>query len=79
MDERKHLVVSRKEGETIVLQDPDWDYQIVVDLAEIRGDKARIGIAAPKRVTIWRSELEPFRGNEPMVNVQLPITNGVEH
>jgi len=76
MDEIKHLVVSRREGEEIVLQDPRWGYQIVVDLAQICGNNVvRIGIAAPACVTIWRSELEPFRGNEPVASSQGSMAN----
>lgn len=46
------LVLSRKKNESIVIND---DITIVV--VEIRGDKVRLGIEAPKEVTIHRNEV----------------------
>lgn len=46
------LVLSRKKNETIHIGD---DIKIVV--VEIRGDKARIGIDAPKEVPVHRDEV----------------------
>ena len=46
------LVLSRKVNETIVIGD-----DIQVFIAEIRGDKVRLAIRAPKEVKILRSEL----------------------
>ena len=46
------LVLSRKKNESIVIGD---DVFIVV--VEIRGDKVRLGIAAPKSVTVHRREV----------------------
>lgn len=47
------LVLSRKEGEQIVIGD-----KIVVTITQIRGDKVRVGIEAPSEVTVLRKELE---------------------
>jgi carbon storage regulator len=47
------LVLSRKEGERIVI-----DGQIVVTVVQLRGNQIRLGIEAPKDVAIRRSELE---------------------
>jgi carbon storage regulator len=47
------LVLSRKEGEAIVV--PDCRIEIVV--REIQGDKVRIGIRAPDDVDIYRHEI----------------------
>ncbi len=46
------LVLSRKKNESIVIND-----NIVVTVIEIRGDKVRLGIEAPKDVTVHRREV----------------------
>jgi carbon storage regulator len=46
------LVLSRKRNESIVI-----DGHIVVTVVDIRGDKVRLGIEAPKDVPIHRSEI----------------------
>lgn len=46
------LVLSRKKNESIVIYD-----NIVVTVIEIRGDKVRLGIEAPKDVTVHRREV----------------------
>lgn len=46
------LVLSRKKNETIIIGD---DITIVV--VEIRGDKVRLGIEAPKEVPVHRQEV----------------------
>ena len=51
------LVLSRKVGETIVITAPDGT-QIVLMLIEVRGDKARIGIDAPRTYTVHREEIQ---------------------
>ena len=51
------LVCSRKVNEKIIITAPDGT-QIVLMLVEVRGDKARIGIAAPTSYTIHREEVQ---------------------
>jgi carbon storage regulator len=46
------LVLSRKKNESIIVDDA-----IVITVVEIRGDKVRLGIEAPKEVPIHRSEI----------------------
>jgi len=46
------LVLSRKKNESIVI-----DNNIVVTVVEIRGDKVRLGIVAPKDVPVHRQEV----------------------
>ena len=46
------LVLSRKKNESIVVDDA-----IVITVLEIRGDKVRLGIEAPKDVSIHREEV----------------------
>jgi carbon storage regulator len=46
------LVLSRKKNESIIICD-----NITVTVIEIRGDKVRLGIEAPKDVTVHRREV----------------------
>ena len=46
------LVLSRKKNESIVV-----DENIVITVVEIRGDKVRLGIQAPREISIHRSEV----------------------
>jgi len=46
------LVLTRKEDESIVIRD-----DIVITVVEIRGDKVRLGIEAPREVTVHRREV----------------------
>jgi len=46
------LVLSRKKDESIVIND-----NIVVTIVEIRGDKVRLGIDAPREVAVHRQEV----------------------
>ena len=47
------LVVSRKKNESIVINN-----DITVMVVEIRGDKVRLGIEAPKEVSVHRNEVQ---------------------
>jgi carbon storage regulator len=54
------LVLSRKKNESIVIND---DITIVV--VEIRGDRVRLGVEAPKEVPVHRREVfDAIRRNE---------------
>ena len=54
------LVLSRKKDESVVINN---DIRIVI--VEIRGDKVRLGVEAPKEVPVHRSEVyEAINGNE---------------
>ena len=46
------LVLSRKKNESIVINN-----DIVITVVEIRGDKVRLGIVAPKDVPVHREEV----------------------
>jgi carbon storage regulator len=46
------LVLSRKKNESIIINDV-----IIVTVVEIRGDKVRLGIEAPRDVTVHRQEV----------------------
>lgn len=46
------LVLNRRKDESIMIGD-----NITIMVIEIRGDKVRLGIAAPKTVTVHREEV----------------------
>ena len=47
------LILSRKKGESILLNETTE-----ITVLEVSGDKVRIGINAPKEVTVLRAELK---------------------
>jgi carbon storage regulator len=54
------LVLSRKKNESIVIND-----DITIVIVEIRGDKVRLGVEAPKEVPVHRREVfDAIRRNE---------------
>ncbi|MEX0650037.1 MAG: carbon storage regulator CsrA [Candidatus Andersenbacteria bacterium] len=55
------LVLSRKKNERVVI-----DGNIVITVVDIRGDKVRLGIEAPKEVPVHRQEVYEaiLRGEE---------------
>jgi carbon storage regulator len=46
------LVLSRKLGESVMIGN-----EVVITVLEMRGDKVRIGIQAPREVQVHRSEV----------------------
>lgn len=66
------LVLSRKKNESIVIAN-----DIVITVVEIRGDKVRLGIVAPKDVPVHRSEIyEAIHGRLP--DQPTLVANGVD-
>ncbi len=61
------LVLSRQRDETIMIGD-----EIEITVVDIRGDKVRLGISAPKSVQVHRKEvyLAIKRENERSANVK---------
>ena len=55
------LVLSRKKNESIVVND-----NVVITVVEVRGDKVRLGIVAPRDVSVHREEVyEAIHGVKP--------------
>ncbi len=46
------LVLTRQRGETIMV-----DGNIIITIIEVRGDRVRIGIEAPRDVSVHREEI----------------------
>jgi len=65
------LVLSRKKDERIIIGD-----QITVMVIEIRGDKVRLGIDAPKEVTVHREEVYEAIRREQQTN---PVDTTVDN
>lgn len=66
------LVLSRKKNESIVINN-----DITVTVVEIRGDKVRLGIVAPKEVPVHRQEVfDAIHGKEG--NASAPSTVAVK-
>lgn len=64
------LVLSRKKNESIVIND---DITIVV--VEIRGDKVRLGVEAPKEVPVHRREVyDAIKRSEQQGSSEPPAT-----
>ena len=62
------LVLSRKKNESIVIND-----YITVTVVEIRGDKVRLGIVAPKEVPVHRQEVfDAIYGKDSLRSVSPP-------
>jgi carbon storage regulator len=56
------LVLSRKKNESIVINS-----NITIIIVDIRGDKVRLGITAPKEVPVHRREIyEALKRNEKL-------------
>jgi len=63
------LVLSRKKNESIIINS-----DITITVVEIRGDKVRLGIVAPKDVPVHRQEVyEAIHGKPPAGPGALPI------
>lgn len=68
------LALSRKKNEAIII-----DNNIEVTVLEVKGDQVKIGIAAPKEVSIYRKEvyLQIQKSNQDAGNAENNIA-GVE-
>jgi carbon storage regulator len=65
------LVLSRKKNESIVINN-----DIVITVVEIRGDKVRLGIVAPKDVPVHRQEVyEAIHGHRPETPSSAVVVN----
>jgi len=66
------LVLSRKKNESIVINN-----DITVTVVEIRGDKVRLGIVAPKEVPVHRQEVyEAIHGKPPGTGTEATPSTG---
>lgn len=67
------LVLSRKKNESIVINN-----DIVITIVEIRGDKVRLGIVAPKDVPVHREEVyEAIHGEKSSILPPKPTSGSI--
>ena len=64
------LVLSRKKDESIIINN---DIRIVV--VEIRGDKVRLGVEAPKEIPVHRSEVYDAISSDELPNAIASVNN----
>ena len=64
------LVLSRKKDESVVINN---NIRIVV--VEIRGDKVRLGVEAPKEVPVHRSEVYEAINNDDLDKTNPTVNN----
>ena len=56
------LVLSRKKNESIIIND-----NMTIVVVEIRGDKVRLGVEAPKEIPVHRNEVyDAIRRNQEL-------------
>lgn len=69
------LVLSRQRDETIMIGD-----EVEITVVDIRGDKVRLGINAPRTIQVHRKEVYEAikRENAESANVQLDDLNGLD-
>jgi carbon storage regulator len=66
------LVLSRKKNESVVING-----DVVVTVIEVRGDKVRLGIVAPRDVPVHREEVyEAIHGHKPPLPTPAPAAPG---
>lgn len=70
------LVLSRQRDETIMIGD-----EVEITVVDIRGDKVRLGINAPRQVQVHRKEVYEAikRENTDAARVQVDDLNGADH
>ncbi|MEO0515538.1 MAG: carbon storage regulator CsrA [Planctomycetota bacterium] len=69
------LVLSRQRDETIMIGD-----EVEITVVDIRGDKVRLGINAPRTIQVHRKEVYEAiqRENAEAANVQIDDLNGLD-
>lgn len=51
------LVLTRRLGQSIIITDPKTGDKITVTVADVRGDQVRVGVQAPRHLTVDRAEV----------------------
>lgn len=69
------LVLSRQKDETIIIGD-----DIEITVVDIRGDKVRLGVSAPKHVSVHRKEVYDAirRENREAAKLRTEDVSGLE-
>ena len=62
------LVLSRKSGQRILIGD-----RVVVTVLAIQGGNVRLGVDAPRKIVVRRSELPIIRSPAPAIDTDVPV------
>ena len=70
------LALTRKKNEAIIIDD-----NIEIKVLEILGDKVKLGISAPKEVSIYREEiyLQVLESNKRAAEVEIKALNTIKN
>jgi carbon storage regulator len=68
------IVFSRKKNESIVVSGTD-DTEVIISIVEIRDDKVRIGVVAPREMAVHRSEFHQTPQGESHQKASQSIIN----
>ena len=64
------LIITRRPGEKIMIGD-----DVVVEVMEVSGSSVRVGIAAPKRIPVYREEIWAAVKEENAAAAASPVTD----
>ena len=67
------LVLSRQKNESIMIGD-----EVEIIIVDVRGDKVRLGITAPKKISVHRKEIYEAIQREKAENQSQPVAEN-EH
>lgn len=70
------LVLSRKKNQSIDIEGGFANGGVTICVVEIRGDKVRLGIDAPKELSVHRREVEIAISREIEIARQRPSSDG---
>jgi carbon storage regulator CsrA len=74
MEGEKMLVLSRKRGERICIGS-----KITIDVLEVRGNRVKLGIAAPSSVSVHREEIQLKIEDNMSALLQTPVCGYLEN
>lgn len=72
------LVLTRKEGEVIVIVEGDDSSAVRVKVIEVKGKQVRLGFEAPKTTSIYREEIYDVRKEKTEQSLSQSPEKGAE-
>lgn len=63
------LILTRRIGETLMIED-----NVKIKVLDVRGNQVRIGVEAPKDVSVHREEIYQRIQREKMMNLEKAVT-----